>query len=53
MSGTSESEFEPASGRRGWFGSLAGSYLRLTDSCFTQLKAEGPSRTLNESPEEE
>ena len=31
----------------------AGSYLRLTDSCITQLKAEGPSRTCNESKEEE
>ena len=28
-------------------------YLRLTDSCFTQLKAQGPSRTCNESKEEE
>ena len=31
----------------------AGSYLRLTDSCITQLKAQGPSRTCNESQEEE
>ena len=31
----------------------AGSYLRLVDSCFTQLKAQGPSRTCNESEEEE
>ena len=31
----------------------AGSYLRLTDSCITQLKAQGPSRTCNESKEEE
>ena len=30
-----------------------GSYLRLTDSCITQLKAQGPSRTCNESKEEE
>ena len=41
----------------GWFvasirqGS-AGSYLRLTDSCITQLKAQGPSKTCNESKEE-
>ena len=28
-------------------------YLRLTDSCLTQLKAQGPSRTCNESKEEE
>jgi hypothetical protein len=30
-----------------------GSYLRLTDSCITQLKAQGPSRTCNESEAEE
>ena len=34
-------------------GSEAGSYLRLTDSCITQRKAQGPSRTCNESKEEE
>jgi hypothetical protein len=34
-------------------GSEAGSYLRLIDSCITQLKAQGPSRTSNESEEEE
>jgi len=34
-------------------GAKAGSYLRLTDSCSTQLKAQGPSRTCNESEEEE
>jgi len=28
-----------------------GSYLRLIDSCITQLKAQGPSRTCNESIE--
>ena len=28
-------------------------YLRLIDSCITQLKAQGPSRTCNESKEEE
>ena len=33
--------------------SEAGSYLRLIDSCITQLKARGPSRTCNESKEEE
>jgi len=27
------------------------SYLRLIDSCLTQLKAQGPSRTCNESKE--
>jgi len=31
----------------------AGSYLRLIDLCITQLKAQGPSRTCNESKEEE
>ena len=31
----------------------AGSYLRLKDSCITHLKAQGPSRTCNESTEEE
>ena len=30
----------------------AGSYLRLIDFCITQLKAQGPSRTCNESTEE-
>jgi len=29
------------------------SYLRLVDSCITQLKAQGPSMTCNESKEEE
>ena len=34
-------------------GTEAGSYLTLIDSCITQLKAQGPSRTCNESKEEE
>jgi len=34
-------------------GSEAGSYLRLIDPCITQIKAQGPSRTCNESKEEE
>ena len=34
-------------------GTEAGSYLRLIDSCITQVKAQGPSRTCNESKEEE
>jgi len=34
-------------------GAEAGSYLRLVDSCITQVKAQGPSRTCNESKEEE
>ena len=29
------------------------SYLRLIDSCITQLKAQGPSMTCKESKEEE
>ena len=32
---------------------LSGMCLRLIDSCITQLKAQGPSRTCNESKEEE
>jgi hypothetical protein len=31
----------------------AGSYLRLIDPCITQHKAQGPSRTCNESKKEE
>jgi len=31
----------------------AGTYLRLIDSCITQLKAQGPSRTCNKSKEED
>ena len=34
-------------------GSEAGLYVRLIDSCITQLKAQGPSRTCHESKEEE
>ena len=34
-------------------GTEADSYLRLIDFCITQLKAQGPSRTCNESQEEE
>ena len=33
-------------------GSEAGSFLRLIDSCITQLKAQGPSRTCTESKKE-
>ena len=32
---------------------VAGSYLRLIDLCITQLEARGPSRTCNESEEDE
>ena len=34
-------------------GSETGSYLMLIKSCITQLKVQGPSRTCNESKEEE
>jgi hypothetical protein len=34
-------------------GSEEGSYLRRIDSCIPQRKAQGPSRTCNESKEEE
>ena len=34
-------------------GTEAGSYVRRIDSCITQLQAQGPSRTCNESKEEE
>ena len=34
-------------------GTEAGSYLRLIDSCITQLKAPGPSWSCNESTEQE
>ena len=34
-------------------GNEKGSYLTIIDSCITQLQAEGPSRTCNESKQEE
>ena len=34
-------------------GNEEGSYLRYIESCITQTKAQGPSRTCNESKEEE
>ena len=40
-------------GAAGQDGSEAGSYLRLIDSFITQIKTQGPSRTCNESKEEE
>ena len=33
-------------------GTEVSSYLRRIDSCITQLKAQGPSRTCNENEEE-
>ena len=35
------------------FACSRGSYLRPIDSCITQLKAQGPIGTCNESKEEE
>ena len=34
-------------------GTEAGSHLRIIDSCNTQLTAQGPSRTCDESKDEE
>jgi len=56
-SGVGEARGLPTSAGRVWgFGgqglcsvSEAGSYLRLIDSCITQLTAQGPSRSYNES----
>ena len=42
-----------AGGHLGRDCSEAGSCLRLIDSCVTQFKAQGPSRTCDESKEEE
>jgi len=41
--------------RAAWIPCIPGTvaYLRLIDSCITQLKAQGPSRTCNESKEED
>ena len=38
---------------RGVVVTKAGTYLRLIDSCVTQFKAQGPSRSCNESQTEE
>ena len=35
------------------WGAIKGSYLRIIHSCITQLKAQRPSKTCNESKEEE
>jgi len=47
------SRFPAKAENRGVVVTGAGSYLRLVDSCVTQLKAQGPFRTCNESKEEE
>ena len=36
----------------GCSGTEAGSYWRLIDSCITQRKAQGPSRTCNKGKED-
>jgi len=43
----------PRRPRRGRFTEMCCGTLRLIDSCITQRKAQGPSRTCNESKEEE
>ena len=48
-----ESPPSPYSGPELCSGSETGSYLMLTDSCITQLKAQGPSRTCKKSKEGE
>ena len=51
--GERQSRFSVRAENRGVVVTEAGSYLRRTDSCITQLQAQGPSRTCNESKEEE
>ena len=50
---TASQRFPAKAENRGVVVTEAGSYLRLIDSCITQLKAQGSSRTFNESEEEE
>jgi len=45
--------FSAKAENRGVVVTEAGSYSRLIDSCITQLKAQGPFRTCNESKDEE
>ena len=45
--------FSATAENRGVVVTEAGSYVRRTDSCITQLKAQGPCRTCQESEEEE
>ena len=40
-------------GKGVWVRMVSSGYLRLIASCITQLKAQGPSRTCDESKEEE
>jgi len=51
--GPQDVTFHPKRCNHGPECSEAGSYLRRIDSCITQLKGQGPSRTCNESKEEE
>jgi hypothetical protein len=52
--GEEDDELRAGRGRRGRLsGSEAGAYLRLINSCITQVKAQGPCRTCNASEEEE
>jgi len=48
-----QKRFPAKAENRGVVVTEAGSYLRLIDSCMTQLQAQGHSRTCNESKEEE
>ena len=48
-----KSDFQQKPKNRGVLVTEAGSHFRLIDSCITQFKAQGPSRTCNESKEEE
>ena len=53
---SASSEIRATFGRKGQRWLLSGHrarMLRLVDSCITQLKAQGPARTCNESKEEE
>jgi len=49
----SESQFKNNHFTEMCSGSEVGSYLRLIDSCITQVKAQGPSRPCDASKEEE
>ena len=55
VGGTAGADLRRKLGSRsfGTFVCQKGAYLRLIDSFITHLKAQGPSRTCNESKEEE
>ena len=48
-----QKRFSAKAENRGVVVAEAGSHLRRIDSCITQLEAQGPARTCNESKEEE